>query len=181
MRKPLKLIGARDEGLGLSTIMNRELAQQHGALYVKLAVFAIDIDRVCQHHADDDSLPLGWEIFVTEALMLGMLDGQSDEQHALLEDTCLELIVDQGDPRLGAQLPFAVYDAVTRGALPERLKPLYHRWRSPSKSLLEDLAALWAERDAALPKLVTLCMHTPLSPPLAPPTLQALQSLVAGG
>lgn len=181
MRKPLKLIDKSQEGLGQATIMNRDLAQQYGADYVKLAVFAIDVDRVCQEHSDNEALPLGWEIFVTEALLLSLIDGNDETQCALLEDMCLDLIIDQGDPRLGAQLPFAIFDAINRGALPAPLRALFHRWRSPSKSLLSDLAELWAERDVALSKLVTLCLETPLSPPLAPPTVQALQKLVAGG
>jgi len=177
MRKPLPLINARQEGLGQPTIMDRALAEQHGSRYVQLAVFAIDIDRVCEAHADDESLPLGWEVFVTEALMVALIDPTDELQRSMLEDACLDLLVDQADPRLGSQLPFAVYDAVVRGVFPESLRPLFHRWRTPSKTLLRDLSDFWLARDQALPKLVEMCLSTPLTPPLAPPTVQALQNL----
>lgn len=185
MRKPLKLIDARQESLGQPTIMDRALAQQHGALYVQLVVAAIDVDRVCEALAsseeDDQALPLGWEVFVTEALLLALVDPQNEAHRLLLEDTCMDVLVDQGDPRLGSQLPFAVHNAVSRGELPESLRALFHRWKSPSKTLAEDLSALWEARDVALPKLAQMCLDVPLSPPLAPPTVQALQKLVAGG
>jgi hypothetical protein len=177
MRKPLPLIQTRQEGLGAPTIMDRALAEQHGSRYVQLAVFAIDVDRVCQAHSDNEALPLGWEVFVTEALLVALVDPTEEAQHSMLEDACLDLLVDQADARLGSQLPFAVYDAVVRGVFPESLKPLFHRWRTPSKSLLRDLADFWQARDQALPKLVELCLNTPLSPPLAPPTVEALQKL----
>ncbi len=180
MRKPLKLIDAREQGLGQPTIMDRALAQQHGATYVQLAVFAIDIDRVCQALAEVEELPLGWEVFVTEAFLVALIDPANEAHVSLLEDTCLDLLVDQEDARLGSQLPFAVYDAIVRGALPEALRALFHRWKSPSKSLLKDLSELWAQREVALPKLIQLCLDAPLSPPLAPPTVQALQRLASG-
>lgn len=185
MRKPLPLIKPAQTGLGAPTIMDRELAQRHGSRYVQLAAFAIDVDRVCQALADDESvddasLPLGWEVFVTEAFMLTLLDGNDEAQHSLLEDVCLDLLVDQADPRLGSQLPFAVFDAVTRAALPTTLGALFHRWKSPSKTLLADLAALWAQRDVALPKLAQMCLDVPLDPPLSPPTQQALRSMLTG-
>lgn len=179
MRKPLPLLNARQEGLGLPTIMDRALAQQHGALYVQLVVFAIDIDRVCQALEEDESIPLGWEVFLTEAFLVTLVDGTDELQRSMLEDLCLDVLVDQGDPRLGSQLPFAVFNAIARGALPESLKPLFHRWKAPSKSLLKDLAAFWSEKDEALPKLAELCLATPLDPPLAPPTVRALQKLVS--
>lgn len=188
MRKPLKLIDARQESLGQPTIIDRALAQQHGALYVQLVVASIDVDRVCEalgNQADtepnEEALPLGWEVFVTEALLLALVDPQNEAHRLLLEDTCLDVLVDQGDPRLGSQLPFAVYNAVLRGVLPESLRALFHRWKSPSKTLAEDLAALWEAHEVALPKLAQMCLDVPLSPPLAPPTVQALQKLVAGG
>lgn len=177
MRKPLPLINARQEGLGAPTIMDRALAEQHGSRYVQLAVFAIDIDRVCQAHDGNVALPLGWEVFVTEAFLVALVDPNDESQHSMLEDACLDLLVDQADPRLGSQLPFAVYDAIQRGVFPESLKPLFHRWRTPSKALLRDLADFWQARDQALPKLVDVCLTTPLSPPLAPPTVEALQNL----
>lgn len=177
MRKPLPLIDARQVGLGQPTIMDRALAEQHGSRYVQLAVFAIDIDRVCHARADDDALPLGWEVFVTEAFLVTLVDANDELQRSMLEDTCLDLLVDQADPRLGSQLPFAVYDAVVRGVFPESLRPLFHRWRTPSKTLLRDLSDFWQAREQALPKLIDVCLNTPLTPPLAPPTVQALQNL----
>jgi len=178
MRKLLPLIDARQQGLGEPTIMDRALAEQYGARYVQLAVFAIDIDRVCHARADDPALPLGWEVFVTEALLITLVDPNDELQRGMLEDVCLDLLVDQADPRLGSQLPFAVYDAVIRGAFPESLRPLFHRWRTPSKTLLRDLADFWLARDQALTKLVDICLNTPLTPPLAPPTVQAIQNLI---
>jgi hypothetical protein len=126
---------------------------------------------------DDDALPLGWEIFMTEAFLVQHIDPSNELHHCLIEDVCLDLLVDQADPRLGSQLPFAVYDAIARGAFPETLRPLFHRWKTPSKSLMGDLADFWAARDEALPKLAQMCLEAPLSPPLAPPTVDALSRL----
>jgi hypothetical protein len=164
----------RQTGLGAPTIMDRGLADQHGTAYVHLAVFAIDVDRVRAHCAgtDDGGLPFAWEVFLTEYYLLQRFDPRDLEQISLLEDACLSVLDEApGQQRLGEQLPFAVYDAVTRGVLPDTLASVFHHWRSKPKTLVKDLAGLWADADVQARKLAQLCLQTPLEPPAAPPTV----------
>jgi hypothetical protein len=43
--------------------------------------------------------------------------------------------------------------------------------------LIAELAVMWRDPDAHARKLALYCLAQPLDPPLAPPTLEALQEL----
>jgi hypothetical protein len=165
-----------DSGLGLPTIMDRDLAASYGVPYIHLAVFAIDIDRVYWLDPELTSLPFGWEVYLTECFLLQQLTAASSE---LLEAICQPLLEETpGEPPLGGQIVFAVYDALQRGVLPVEMTTLFGHWRSPPRDLCESLAQLHATPDV-LPRLCAHCLNAELSPPLAPPTRAALAALPA--
>jgi hypothetical protein len=165
-------------GLGLPTIMDRALAAAHGSAYVHLAVFAIDVDRLYWVDPERSDLPFGWEVFVTECYLLGRIDANEPVGRDLIEATCADLMEESpGEPPLGGQLAFAVYDAVQRGALPAELKPLFMRWKTPPKGLVQSLRKLWSDREAQAARIAETCLATELTPPLAPPTRAALEAM----
>lgn len=173
-------MSAAQEGLGVHNIMDPALAARHGVPYVHLAAFAIDVDRVLELAEDDDPRPFGWEVFLTEVYMLARLDPRREEHRALVEDVCLGLLeTDPGDALLGAQLPFAVYDAVQRGVWPAELREIFRSWRGRGEKFVERLAPLWQEPDALARALARGCLEADLSPPLAPPTREALEAIAA--
>lgn len=167
--------GAEPEGLGLTTIMDRALASRFGVPYVHLAVFAIDLDRINAEHGDAPGWPTGWEVFLTERYLLEHLTPDDPEQQELIEEVCLAVM--EGGQALGAQLPFAVYDAVERGVWPERLRGPFRGWRHRPRQLLEALASLWETADREAPRLAAACLEATVEPPLAPPTRQALEEM----
>jgi len=175
-------VSAAQEGLGVQTIMDPALAARHGVPYVHLAAFAIDVDRVLELADDaDDAWPFGWEVFLTEVYMLAHLDPQREEHRALVEDVCLGLVeTDPGDALLGAQLAFAVYDAVHRGVWPASLGEVFRSWRARGARFVERLAPLWVDHEALARSLAQSCLDAPLEPPLAPPSRTALEAIVAG-
>lgn len=154
--------------------MDRTLAQEHGVPYVHLAAFAIDVDRVREEvEGYGDPRPFGWEVFLTELYLL-----EEEAAHAALEDAVLSII--DGEPdALGAQLAFAVWDALARGALPKKLKSAFAGWKARPDELVEALAPLHGERDRWRRELAAGCLAVELDPPLAPPTLEALKKLAA--
>jgi hypothetical protein len=159
--------------LGLPTIMDRDLVAAHGVLYVHLAVFAIDIDRVYWLDPETTELPFGWEVFLTERFLLAHAPASE-----LLESICMPLLEESpGEPPLGGQIVFAIYDLTQRGELPESLRKLFFGWKKPPRELLDGLAALHSDRDA-LPALIDHCLNADLTPPLAPPTREALRNLL---
>jgi hypothetical protein len=163
-------------GLGLPTIMDRELAGTYGVPYVHLAVFAIDIDRVYWLDPELASLPFGWEVFLTERYLSDNALTLSEE---LLEAVCQPLLDETpGEPPLGGQIVFAVFAAVQRGALPGTLGKLFAHWRNPPGELLDSLTQLRGEPAALLP-LCRHCLSAELDPPLAPPTRAALEAIAA--
>ncbi len=173
-------MSAEQEGLGVQTIMDPALAARHGVPYVHLAAFAIDVDRVLELAGDEDSRPFGWEVFLTEVYMLSRFDPRRDEHRALIEDACLGLLEsDPGDALLGAQLPFAVYDAVHRGVWPAELGEVFRGWRGRGARFAERLAPIWEHTDERARSLALSCLDAALSPPLAPPTREALEAIVA--
>lgn len=179
VRRALPRIAEMQASLGLPTIMDLALAAAHGVRYVHLAVFAIDIDRTYWLDPERSDLPFGWEVFVTEHYLLEHVDPSDPAQRELLEAACLDLMDESpGEPPLGGQLTFAVYDAVQRKQLPEALGNLFSRWRSPPRELLQSLTALWAARDASLAQIAKACLAADLTPPLAPPTRHALEAMV---
>ena len=175
-RKSLPVATPSQSGLGLPTIMNRDLVAAHGVTYVHLAVFCIDIDRVYWMDPEDTSLPFGWEVFLTEFFLL-----YTQPPQELLETICTELLEEtQGEPPLGGQIAFAVYDAVQRGALPAELTGMFGGWKNPPRELVSQLAELHAQATDNAKRLATHCLQVELSPPLAPPTREALEKIVRG-
>jgi hypothetical protein len=182
--------------LALPTIMDRALAIKHGAPYVHLSAFAIDVDRVyaetspleedelpeaaATKHAQHDALPFGWEVFLTGA-RLHALDTTDIAVLAMLEDTCNHVLGQSPDEQgYGSQLVFAVYDCVQRGTLPLALGDLFRSWRSRPKQLIRSLNAMWKNTELMLPMVAAHCTATTLDPPLAPPTLATLEAMTRG-
>jgi hypothetical protein len=175
-RKSLPVARPTQTGLGQPTIMSRELAAAHGIEYVHLAVFCIDIDRVYWLNPDAPELPFGWEVFLTEYYVI-----HAQPSHELLAAACAELLEQSpGEPPLGGQLAFAVYDAAERGALPAELKQLFATWKSAPRDLLGELATLHAQAPERARQLATHCLNARLDPPLAPPTREALEKVLRG-
>lgn len=162
--------------------MDPALAAKHGSLYVRLACFAIDVDRVRElTDVDPDGVwPFGWEVFLTEVWLLSTLDPDGDEAHrALIEDACLSVFdLGPGEPPLGAQIIFSVYDAIHRGEWPESLRSIFGAWKEPPTDLLTELSPLWVEPDVEAADLALACLEAPLEIPVAPPTGQALTAMV---
>jgi hypothetical protein len=191
-RVVLKRARRGEAKLELPTIMDRGLAVKHGATYVHLAAFAIDVDRVFAALAPDDEddiglidpaadeLPFGWEIFLTSA-RLHALDPSQPAILAMLEETC-SFVLDQApdEQGYGSQLVFGVYDAVKRGALPQSLADLFRSWRGRPKQLERALELLWRDVATTLPAIAQRCTTVTLDPPLAPPTRSTLQQMAAG-
>jgi hypothetical protein len=178
--------------LNLPTIMDRALAQKHGAAYVHLMAFAIDVDRVYTQGApvDEDALleadallkpealPFGWEVMLTGA-RLHALDGSDGSVLAMLEDSVHHVLDQVPDEQgFGSQLVFAVYDAVQRSILPSALEDLFRAWRSRPKQLIRTLDGLWRD-ETLLPRLAKHCLGETLDPKLAPPTAAALEQMVS--
>lgn len=172
-------------GLGQPTIMDRALATKHGIRYVHLIAFAIDIDRATDVLEDDPRLPFGWDVVLTEAYLLARLEHDDAKTRAMIEEVVLDLVEGERDPDtrppLGSQLPFALYDAVERGAWPTPDEPLFRRWKPASKKLVRDLAPLWPKAATLVPELAAVVLETPLSPALAPPVRDALRAMCTGG
>lgn len=156
--------------------MDRALAARHGAPYVHLAVFAIDVDRVREAlDGPDDPLPFGWDVHLTQGYLLERVGA---EHVALIEDTVLSILDGQPDA-LGGQLAFAVWDAVERDALPKELRAAFKAWRARPKELAKQLAKLRARGAELDAELARACLDVSLEPPLAPPTREALERLSA--
>ncbi len=173
-------VAPQEEGLGLPTIMDPELARAHGVRYVHLAAFAIDVDRIrdeVETEAMDPEWPFGFEVFLTEAWIVEGLDPQAER--TIIEAACVGAMnrsVDTPGQLFGAQLPFAVYDAVARGALPADMRDLFKAWKSPPRDLMDELAPLWGSADAEKRRLARACLEVAIEPPLAPPTVATLES-----
>lgn len=184
MKKSLPTVRPEQEGLGLPTIMNAALAARHGVPYVRLVAFAIDVDRIreaVEEIDDAESLwPFGWEVFLTEFHLSALLD-PSDEAHLdLLEDVIEDLLSRQGDEiPYGAQLAFAIHDAVMREALPPALGDPFRRWKKRPKELVSSLDALFERADVEASDLAEACLEVELEPPVAPLVRDALEALVA--
>lgn len=160
--------------------MDRALAQRHGAPYVHLVAFAIDVDRV---HAQtpDEAFPFGWEVFLTEARVLAFMKEAERDPCPLLEDICLS-VMEQPAPRGGAlpafgiQFPFAVYVATARGQLPPALMACFRDWKKPPSQLVEAVQEMEAH-PTLRGDLARHCLQAPLSPPLVEPVRHSLLAL----
>ena len=177
----LKTFAAQQAGLGQPTIMDPAVAAAHGVAYVHMAVFAIDVDRVYWLDPDNQQLPFGWEVFLTQWYLLTRLEPREPRHLDLIEAMCWPLVADApGEPRLGGQVVFAVHDAVERGVLPKGLAKLFVGWRSRPRDLLQALSELRKNPVPQLTQLAEGCLNAELSPPLASPTREALVQLQRG-
>lgn len=179
-QKRLKLMGEADHKLGRSTIMDRALAQKYGAAYVHAAAFAIDIDRVNERSEDDPSLPFGWDVLLTDLYLCAFV-APRPEALGLLDDMVLSVLdLTQADPTgrppLGSQLPFAVFTALSRGALPDALHSCFSSWKKPPVDLAEEVAG-WLEDQKLVARLCEHCLKASVTPPLVGPVREALASL----
>jgi hypothetical protein len=180
-KKGLRVAKSGDQKLGRATIMDRALAQRHGAPYVHLAAFAIDVDRVHRLDFDRPSQPFAWEVFLTEMRLVRFMDEATSDPTQMLEDMCLS-VMDLPHPEpdsqgvLGAQLPFAIYAGVAHDHLPNSLGSCFQVWKKPPTDLLSELEAL-AARDKLVAKLSAHCLAASLDPPLAEPVRAALLAM----
>jgi hypothetical protein len=165
-------------GLGLNTIMDRQLAATLGSRYVHLAVFAIDIDRVYWLEPERSDLPFGWEVFLCEHEVLARFDRESLTDRELLAAMCANVLeAPPGEPALGGQIVFAIYDAVRRGQLDPELSALFIAWQKPPEDLVASLAQLWEAPRESAKRLAEHCLGASLTPPLAPPTRATLEAI----
>lgn len=180
-KKGLPVARPGDEKLGRATIMDRALAQRHGAPYVHLAAFAIDVDRVHRLDLEQPAQPFAWEVFLTEMRLARFMDEASVDPTQMLEDMCLavmDLPRSAGDAQgvLGAQLPFAIYAGVAHDHLPNALGHCFRSWKRPPLDLLEELAQL-AQRPGLTAALAAHCLAAPVEPPLSGPVRLALAEM----
>jgi hypothetical protein len=166
------------EGLGARTVMDRELAARHGTKYVHFVAFAIDVDRVREAlESEGESMPFGWEVLLTEHWMLERIDPSDAEDRALVEEACASAIaasLASDEDLLGAQIPFAVYDAVARGAWPKELRAIFSEWKRGPDDLVAKLTQM-REDDGIVTRFARACLDADLHPPLAPPTTETLK------
>lgn len=180
-RKPSLPLAPTQTGLGLPTIMDRDLAASYGVNYVHLAVFAIDVDRVYWLEPEDERLPFGWEVFLTEYYLLARTPPPRAAERELLEALCTPLLEETpGEPPLGGQLVFAIYDALGRGHLPHPLQALFRSWNKAPTELVAGLAALHADAHSHARAFAAHCLDAELEAPLAPPTRAALERIRTG-
>jgi hypothetical protein len=178
IRRSLRTVRAEQTGLGLHTIMDRHLASAFGAKYVHLAVFAIDIDRVYWLDPERTDLPFGWEVFLCEHEVLTRFDRESASDRELIAAMVANILeAPPGEPALGGQIVFAIYDAIQRGQLDAELGALFVTWRKPPEDLIASLAQLWQSPAESAKRLAEHCLRATLTPALAPPTQEALQVL----
>jgi hypothetical protein len=175
----LRTVGKEQTGLGLNTIMDRQLAKTLGAKYVHLAVFAIDIDRVYWLDPERCDLPFGWEVFLCEHEVLAQFDRESATDRELLAAMCANVLeLPPGESPLGGQIVFAIYDAVKRGQLDLELWALFTLWKKKPDNLVASLAKLWETPSESAKRLAEHCLRVSLTPPLAAPTRASLEALV---
>jgi hypothetical protein len=160
--------------------MDKALAERHGVPYVHLVVFAIDLDRLREEVEEDgnDSWPFGFEVFLMEMHLLGMLDAEDEHHLELLEDTVTSVL--EGEhTALGTSLTFAIHDAVRRGALPTRLESSFDVWKTKPTDLYKALDELWKSPEVEAADIAMACLEVELTPPLAPPVKDALEAMLA--
>lgn len=180
-KRPLPQLAQGAASLGLPTIMDRALAAEHGTPYVHLAVFAIDIDRVYWLDPERDDLPFGWEVFLTECYLLAHFDASTEQGRDLIERLINGLMEESpGEPPLGGQLVFAVFDALVRGIYPNELTASFRGWRAAPGDLIDSLAHLFADVQSALRDLAEYCLDAELTPALSQPTRAALELMRRG-
>jgi hypothetical protein len=182
-KKGLRVAKPGDQKLGRETIMDRALALKHGAPYVHLAAFAIDVDRVHRLDFDRPKQPFAWEVYLTELRLARFMDEAATDPSTMFEDMCLS-VMDLPRPEsgsqgvLGAQLPFAIYAGVAHDHLPTSLGGCFHSWKKPPTDLLEELSALAARPELAA-TLAAHCLEAKIEPALAEPVRAALLAMIA--
>lgn len=177
-KRKLEQLPESRERLALPTIMNSALAARYGVAYVRLSAFAIDVDRAYTLLREDEQLPFGWEVFLTQCYLLGAVDASADEPHALLEETCLSILEQPPDEQgYGSQLLFAVHDAIARGLYPSTLAAPFRSWHRPPRQLHKALSLLWVDAVEQLRALAADVLAAPLDPPLAPPSRAVLEQM----
>jgi len=166
--------------------MNPGLAARHGIPYVHLVVFAIDLDRIRETVFEDEApeieslWPFGFEVFLTEMHLAGSLDPEDEAHVDLLDDLIEDLLETHHDEvPFGAQLAFAIHDAVVRGLLPERFGLPFRRWKKRPDELVRSMDELFERAPVEASDLAEACLEVELSPKLAPPTRDALEALVS--
>ena len=177
-KRRLARAGPELEGLGRPSIMDRHLASTHGVPYVHLAVFAIDVDRIREEVEDlDDPRPFGWEVFLTECYLLARFDPiRQPVQRVLIEDVVLGALEGARDA-LGSQIAFAVWGLVVRERFPQNLGEAFASWSARPDELVKELTPLFAREAETRRALAAGCLEVSLTPPCAPPTLEALRAL----
>jgi hypothetical protein len=181
-KRTLPQLAERRDSLGRSTIMARALAARHGVPYVHAAVFAIDVDRIRDAlDGPDDTLPFGWEVFLTARYLAWRCDPEDDATRTMLEDAVQSVLElppsDEGV--LGSQLPFAVWVLVARGDWPASVEAWLEAWKKKPKELAKELAPLFADAESNERTLARAALAVALDPPIAPPTREALESLAS--
>lgn len=180
-KRPLPQAGPGKTGLGEATIMDRDLAAQHGVPYVHLSVFAIDVDRVFMVTHEDSPQPMGWEVCLCLAYLLGRINTNDEPQTGMLEDTCLHILASPpGEAPLGSELTFAVYCGLQAGVLSPELRSAFRTWKAKPKQLQKVVDSFLAEPQGPLKSMAEHCLNAPLDPPLAPPTVSVLKEMAAG-
>ena len=66
-----------------------------------------------------------------------------------------------------------------RGNLPPEFGDPFKKWKKRPKELVSSLDTLFIRADVEAADLAEACLEIELSPPLAPPTRDALEALVA--
>ena len=178
-KRPLQQARPGSVALGQSTIMDRDLAAQHGVPYVHLSAFAIDVDRVFVETPDSAALPLGWEVALCLGYVLGRIDTAHEELRNMVEDTCLHILsFAPGEAPLGSELAFATYCGVQLQLLPSELGAVFRAWKRKPKQLVQAVEVLFADNpDQALATFANHCLQSSLPVPLSPPSLDTLQAM----
>ena len=180
MKLALPQLEKEREGLGRPTIMDRALAARHGVPYVHLAAFTIDVDRIRDAtESDDDDRPFAWEVFLTARYLAWRFDPKAEEPRALLEDTVqsvLELPAHE-EGFLGSQFPFAVWVLVAQGLWPKEFELWFKTWKKKPRDMVKELGAVFANADEQERALAQMCLDVELSPPVAPPSREALRTM----
>ena len=161
--------------------MDPELAQRFGVAYVHLVAFAIDIDRIHEATQDDPDgvWPFGWEVFLSEIHMLGMFDPAVPEERELVVTVCEGIMqLPKDSLAFGAQLPFCLYDAITRGEWPEEDRSVFRSWKDGPDELTEALKPLWVDANVEANDLALACTEVVMHPAISPPSRQALDAML---
>jgi len=174
-------VSTAPSGLGLVTIMDRDLALRLGAPYVKLAAFAIDLYRLrvmFDEIGDDEHWPFGWEVLLTERALLRALPTTGDDDVIDFVDAICTSIFERAAEGeiLGAQIVFSAYAAFERGALPAKVRPTFFHWKKKPTELVAAVRKIESD-PGNVAALIDQCLAEELDPPLAPTTHAELEAL----